>query len=121
MPLTWQDFGGGLQEAVGEDRTKLLGKTAKEGRLTGVRSGGLSRFAADAPSDPARRGSGVPGMGTPLPPWGGPNLPGLFTETSVATPVPFRGVPERGFKLDQPPDSLFTPTHAGHNSDPGKR
>ena len=33
--------------------------------------------AAGAPSDPARRGSGVPGT-SPPPPGGGPKLPGLF-------------------------------------------
>ena len=41
--------------------------------------------------------------GHPPPPQGGPNLPGVFPETSVAAPVPGRGVPGRAFKLDQAP------------------
>ena len=64
-------------------------------------------------------------MGTkeeyPPTPRGGPNLPGLFPKTSVASYVPGIGVPVRGFKSDQPPGSIFALLHAGHNRDPGGR
>ena len=50
-------------------------------------------------------------------PPGGPNLPGLFSEMSVAAPVPIRGEPGWGFKSDQPLGSLCAPTRAGHNFD----
>ena len=55
----------------------------------------------------------------PIPPRGGPNLLGLFTENYVAAPVPSGGVPGRGLESEQPTGSLFAPPHAGYNSDPG--
>ena len=58
MPCAWQDVGGGVWEADYGDRTKLLGATAEEGVITGVRSGFWVRVADDAPSDPARCGLG---------------------------------------------------------------
>ena len=65
-------------------------------------------------------GCGDQGGSPPTPPpWGGPNLPVIFPETSVADPVPGRGVPGWGFKSDQPPGSLCAPPLVGHNRDPG--
>ena len=67
----------------------------------------------------SQHGVGQGERGGSPPPWGGPNLPGLFPEMSVAAPVPDRGVPGWGIKSDQPPGSIFTPPRAGHNRDPG--
>ena len=58
------------------------------------------------------------GLGRP-PPQGGPNLLGLFTETSVAALVTGRGVPGRGVKSDQSTGSLFALPCTGINCDPG--
>ena len=57
--------------------------------------------------------------GHPPSPHGGPNLTGLFPETSVVDLVPGTGVPGRGFKSDQPTGSLCALPRAGHNIDPG--
>ena len=51
--------------------------------------------------------------------WGGPNLPDMFPKMDVADPVPIRGVPGWGFKSYQPLGSLFAPSCAGHDRDPG--
>ena len=48
-----------------------------------------------------------------------PNLPGIFTKTSVAAPVPGIGVPGWNFKPDQPLGLLCAPPCAEHNCDPG--
>ena len=45
----------------------------------------------------------------------------VFPLTYLDALVPGGGVPGRGFELDQPPDSLCTPPHTGHNSDPRRR
>ena len=44
---------------------------AEEGEMPGVQSGFHGGVAADAPSEPARRGLGGPGRYTPSPPRGG--------------------------------------------------
>ena len=100
------------------DSTNLLGAALEEGGIPVVWSGGRGGVAADALSEPSRRGLVVPGSLYP-PPGGGPNLPDLFTKTPVASSVPGRGLPGRGLKSDQPPGSLCALPRAGHNSDPG--
>ena len=79
---------------------------------------GSRGFLAGSPPDPARRGGGGPGgVTSPPTPRGGPDLMVLLPKTHVADPVPGNGVPGWGVKLDQPPDSLFTPPRAGYNFD----
>ena len=39
--------------------------------------------------------------------------------TSIGAMVPSRGVPESGFKSEQPPSSLCAPPHPRKNCDPG--
>ena len=120
MPCAWSDVLGSVREVGYGDGTNLPGTAVEEGGLPRVRGGGCSGIAADAPSESILRGAGGTGRGT-TPPYnqGGPNLPGLFTETSVEAPVPGGGVPMRGLKSKQPTASLCTPPRAGHNSDPG--
>ena len=50
-------------------------------------------------------------------PWGGPDLPGLFTEMPVVYPVTVRGMPGEGVKSDQHTDSIYAPPRAGKNCD----
>ena len=67
MPSAWQDVSGGVLEADDGYRTNLPGATAQEGEMPGVHSRGRGRVAADTPLEPARRGLGGPGRGTPPP------------------------------------------------------
>ena len=65
-------------------------------------------------------GPGGWGGGHPPYPPGGPNLPGLFPETSVTALVTGKGVPGWGFKSDQPTGSLFTLPCTGHDIGTGE-
>ena len=89
------------------------------GPMPGVRSRGRGKVAADAPPESERCGLGGTGGGTPPPSRDGLYISGLLLENDVTTPVPSRGVPGRGIKRDQPLGSLYEPTHAGQNCDPG--
>ena len=55
----------------------------------------------------------------PPPSRGGPKLPCLFTEMSVADMVPGRGVPMWGVKTNQLLGSLCALPCVGYNYDPG--
>ena len=73
MQRACQDVSGFVQEEDDGDRTNLLGAIVEEEGIPKVRSESLSGVATDAPSESARRGSGVQGP-PPPPPWGRPNI-----------------------------------------------
>ena len=94
--------------------SNILGAPAEAGGMPRVRSVSISGIAADTLSDPAWNGTVGTGEGTlPLPPQGGPDLPGILLKTLVAALVPGGGVPEWGVESYQPPDSPCTPPRAG--------
>ena len=77
MPSAWQDINQGVQEADDGYRTNLVGETTEAGGMPGVCIGGHGGVAFDAPSEPARHGSG--GMGRD-PPQGRPKLTGYLSQ-----------------------------------------